>query len=152
MHKRFSRHIAGILILLACLLLACLLLACPSVLAVNISAESNPASLPAGGEATLTITLSNDGAASMENIQISSAYSGISFETAGYSVAPGESRNFSTTVVLSDSAVGQALTFDVSWTEAGEPRSGSATVDVYKRQSSMLPISSSMIKPDLGLP
>ena len=134
MCNRFKAALGSLLALLLCLGLWA-----PAAFAAQLSAQASPAALPAaGGEATLTVAIANDGQAPMENIQINSAYSGIAFETAGITIGPGESRNFSTTVLLSDSALGQPLSFDVNWIENGEAKSGSASVTILREAGAAL--------------
>ncbi len=116
--------------------LLCLCLWAPAALAAQVSASASPAYLASSGQVTISLAVTNDGDATMENIQISSAYSGVTFDSQGTSLAPGESRTFSTTVQLSEAALGQTLSFDVLWTENGESRSDSASV-VVERQSAV---------------
>lgn len=132
MSNRFKTRITGILVLILCLSLAA------PAFAAQIAAEANPAILAAAGEVTLTITVQNNGDAPMENLHISSAYSGIAFHTQGEAIAPGQSQPFSTTAVLSDAAIGQPLTFDISWTENGEAKSGVASVTVERQAGAAL--------------
>ncbi len=140
MSKRSKSRIAGLLALLLCLGLA------QPALAAKLDAQASPSALAAAGEVTLTINVHNDGAFAMENLRISSAYSGIEFNTQGAAIEPGSSRPFSVAVGLSEAALGQALTFDVSWTENGEAKSGAASVTVQKQASASLTASFSASK------
>lgn len=140
MSNRCKTRIAGLLALLLCLGLA------NPALAAKLSAEANPASLAAAGEVTLTVTVKNDGEVPMENLNISSAFSGIEFNTQGVSIAPGSSQPFSVTTNLSDAALGQALNFAVSWTENGEQKTGSASVTVERLANASLTASFSASK------
>lgn len=132
MSNRSKKHIAGLLAFLLCMGLAA------PALAARLSAAANPNVLAASGEVTLTITVQNDGSAPMENLQISSAYSGIDFNGQGVTIEPGNTQNFSATVMLSDAALGQALTFDLHWVENGESKSGSASVTVQRQAGTSL--------------
>lgn len=140
MSNRSKKLLGGLISLFLCLSLAA------PALAARISTVANPASLAGAGEATLTITVQNDGEAAMENLQISSAYAGIEFNTQGVSIEPGQSHPFSATVNLSDGALGQALAFNLSWMENGEAKSGSASVTVERQAGASLSASFSASK------
>lgn len=133
MSNRLRTRITG----LSLAILLCLSLSAPA-LAAQIGAVADPPVLTAAGQVTLTITVANDGAAAMESLRISSPYSGLAFDTGDASIEPGQSRAFSTTVNLSEAAIGQALGFDLSWTENGEPKSGSASVTVSRQAGASL--------------
>ncbi|MDR0840162.1 MAG: hypothetical protein LBN26_02090 [Christensenellaceae bacterium] len=117
--------------------LLCLASAAPAF-AIGLQAWANPPALPAGGSTSIAITVSNDGDAIMEQIQIGSAYSGISFNTAGASIAPGDSKTFTSAVTLGDATLGQPLLFDVTWAENGVPYSSTTSVIVEREAPSGL--------------
>lgn len=125
---------------LGCLLalLLCFGLWIPGAQAAQIQAQSSPAAMTTGGEVTLFLTVTNDGEAVMENIQISSAYSGIAFDGMGTSIDPGAEKTFSATVIVSDAALDQPISFDLNWLENGEPRSGSASVTIQRQAAAVL--------------
>ena len=104
---------------LGCLLalLLCFGLWAPAAQAAQIQAQSSPAAMTTGGEVTFSITITNDGEAVMENVQISSAYSGIAFDGVGASIDPGAEKTFSATVIISEAALDQPISFDLNWLE-----------------------------------
>lgn len=125
---------------LGCLLalLLCFGLWAPAAQAAQIQAQSSPAAMTTGGEVTFSITVANDGEAAMENFQISSAYSGIVFDGMGASIDPGAEKTFSATVIVSDAALDQPISFDMNWLENGELRSDSTSVTIQRQAAAVL--------------
>ena len=125
-----------------CLVLAFLLcaIAVPA-LAADITAGATPSSMATAGEATIQITIINDGDAAMEQIQISSAYSGIAFDTQGASIAPGKSQSFSGSVTVGDTLLGTPIPFDVTWLESGIQKSASTSVTIERQVAASLAVS-----------
>ncbi len=109
-------------------------------LAATIKASADPAMLPTEGEARISIAVTNDGAAPMENIVISNPYQ-LLFDTSGAVVNPGESRTFSVTAVIPDQLLGMTLTFDLSWTENNEQKNGSVSVVILRGSKSGVTVS-----------
>ena len=128
MNNRLKKSIAGLLALLVCLSLSL------PALAVHVSTGANPSTLAAAGQVTLSITVLNDGDSTMDNLYISSPYAGLEFPTGNASIEPGSSKTFSATVSLSESAIGQALNFEVTWFENGEQKTSTASITVGKGQ------------------
>ncbi len=122
---------------LTALVLAALVLAAlpQTAHAATITASADPAMMPSEGAATLSVTVTNDGTAAMESIYISNPYQ-LAFETAGVVLNPGESKKFSVTASIPDALLGVPLSFDVSWTENGEIKTGSAAVTVLRGNAS----------------
>ena len=125
---------------LGCLLalLLCFGLWAPAAQAAQIQAQSSPAAMTTGGEVTFSITITNDGEAVMENVQISSAYSGIAFDGVGASIDPGAEKTFSATVIISEAALDQPISFDLNWLENGELRSDSTAITIQRQAAAVL--------------
>ena len=125
---------------LGCLLalLLCFGLWVPAAQAAQIQAQSSPAAMTTGGEVTFSITITNDGEAVMENVQISSAYSGIAFDGVGASIDPGAEKTFSATVIISEAALDQPISFDLNWLENGELRSDSTAITIQRQAAAVL--------------
>lgn len=125
---------------LGCLLalLLCFGLWVPVAQAAQIQAQSSPAAMTTGGEVTFSITITNDGEAVMENVQISSAYSGIAFDGVGASIDPGAEKTFSATVIISEAALDQPISFDLNWLENGELRSDSTAITIQRQAAAVL--------------
>ena len=125
---------------LGCLLalLLCFGLWVPAAQAAQIQAQSSPAAMTTGGEVTFSITITNDGEAVMENVQISSAYSGIVFDGVGASIDPGAEKTFSATVIISEAALDQPISFDLNWLENGELRSDSTAITIQRQAAAVL--------------
>ena len=116
------------------LMLTCL---CGTALAATIKASADPAALSAEGVATISVNVSNDGDAPMENITISNPYQLI-FDTAGATINPGESKTFSVSATIPDALLNQPLSFDLSWTENGEVKTGTASVTILRGSTSAI--------------
>lgn len=100
-------------------------------LAAQFTATSTPAAVPAeGGSVTLSVTVYNDSSHAMENISIANSGTVLFPGTSGAVIAPGQSMTFQQTVTVPASLVGSPLTFDVTWTENGEAKSGSFPITV----------------------
>ena len=113
--------------LLAAALCLCL---CTGALAADINGTSTPESLSAAGNVTFTFTMTNTGQEQMTDIHI---YLGGNeyFDTAGYTIDPGESRSFtSTPLAVADSLIGQPIGFEITWLENGEAHSASPTITI----------------------
>lgn len=106
-----------------------------AALAATVKVTADPAALAAEGSAKITVNVTNDGAVAMENITISNPYQ-LLFETSGAVVSPGETKKFSVNATIPDSLLNQALTFDLSWTEDGEPKTGSGSVTILRGSAS----------------
>lgn len=104
-------------------------------LAATITASADPAMLAVQGESRISVTVTNDGEAAMENIAISNPYQ-LLFDTSGVIINPGESKTFSVTATIPDQFLGVSLTFDLSWTENGEQKSGSTSVVIARGSKS----------------
>ncbi len=100
-------------------------------LAAQFTASSTPTAVPAeGGSVTLSVTIYNDSANAMENISISHNGTSLFPGTGGAVIKAEESITFQQTVTVPASLVGSPLSFDVAWTENGEPKSGTFAVTV----------------------
>lgn len=98
--------------------------------AASINIFSDPGALGSeGGSVQLSISLANDSAYAMENIAITNNGNRF-FETSGVAIAPGETTTFSQTVSIPASLLGQAIVFDIAWTENGEQKLSSAAVTI----------------------
>lgn len=98
--------------------------------AASVNITSTPGALPAdGGSVQLSVSITNDSSFPMENIAITNSGNRF-FETSGVVIQPGETTTFSQTVSIPASMLGQAISFDVSWTENGSPMASTATVTV----------------------
>jgi uncharacterized repeat protein (TIGR01451 family) len=104
-------------------------------LAATITASADPAMMTVQGEARISVTVTNDGETAMENIVISNPYQ-LLFDTSGAVVNPGESKTFSVTATVPDQLLGVTLSFDLSWTENGEQKSGSTSVVIVRGSKS----------------
>ena len=72
---------------------------------------------------------------SYTDITISNAY-GVSFNTSGVVLEPGNNTTFTGTMYVTDELIGVTLTFTVSWTDGGERKSESVTTIVKRRNVS----------------
>jgi len=116
-------------LLIICLLVLALFPA--GTLAAQFTATSAPAAVPAeGGSVTLSVTIYNDSLYPMENIIIASSGTALFPSTSGAVISSGQSMTFQQTVTVPAALVGTALTFDVTWTENGEAKSGSFPITV----------------------
>ncbi len=109
--------------------------------AADVTTSATPSSMATAGEAVIEITVSNDGSAAMEQIQISSAYSGIFFDTQGASIAPGKSQSFSCSLAVGDALLGTAIPFDITWLENGVQKSASSSVTIERQIAASLSVS-----------
>lgn len=121
------RNITAVLI--ACFLLVTLV---PTgSFAAQFTATATPAAVPAeGGSVTFSVTINNDSQYPMENIAISNGGTALFQGTQGVTIAPGQSMTFQQSVTVPAALVGQTLTFDVTWTENGEPKSSTFPITV----------------------
>ena len=105
-------------------LMALLIMLVPGAVAfaARLSASASPSSMSAGGMATITVNVTNDGASVMENISIVSE-SGVAFPIGSSSIQPGSSQSYSQTMYVSEDMLGKPITMTVSWTEDGVAKS-----------------------------
>lgn len=115
---------------LACTLAAVCMLIGSVASAASINIFSNPSALGAeGGSVQLSISIANDSSYTMENITITNNGTRF-FETNGVTIASGETTTFSQNVSIPAALLGQAIVFDISWTENGEIKVSSAAVTI----------------------
>lgn len=115
---------------LACTLAVVCMLIGSVASAASINIFSNPSALGAeGGSVQLSISIANDSSYTMENITITNNGTRF-FETNGVTIASGETTTFSQNVSIPAALLGQAIVFDISWTENGEVKVSSAAVTI----------------------
>lgn len=115
---------------LACTLAVVCMLIGSVASAASINIFSNPSALGAeGGSVQLSISIANDSSYTMENITITNNGTRF-FETNGVTIASGETATFSQNVSIPAALLGQAIVFDISWTENGEIKVSSAAVTI----------------------
>ena len=117
--------------------------------AAEVSASVLPVSMISAGDGTITITLKNtnepaeDGSGTaITDISITPSIPDVYFDTAGASIAPGESKSFSAACYFSEEMLNTSLSFTVSYTEGTRARSKDVSVKVLaaKPSSALVPL------------
>ncbi len=118
--------------------------------AAEVSASVLPVSMISAGDGTITITLKNtnepaeDGSGTaITDISITPSIPDVYFDTAGASIAPGESKSFSAACYFSEEMLNTSLSFTVSYTEGTRARSKDVSVKVLAAKTSSVTLTRS---------
>lgn len=118
--------------------------------AAEVSASVLPVSMISAGDGTITITLKNtnepaeDGSGTaITDISITPSIPDVYFDTAGASIAPGESKSFSAACYFSEDMLNASLPFTVSYTEGTRARSKDVSVKVQTAKASSVTLTRS---------
>lgn len=118
--------------------------------AAEVSASVLPVSMISAGDGTITITLKNtnepaeDGSGTaITDISIIPSIPDVYFDTAGASIAPGESKSFSAACYFSEEMLNTSLPFTVSYTEGTRARSKDVSVKVLAAKTSSVTLTRS---------
>lgn len=118
--------------------------------AAEVSASVLPVSMISAGDGTITITLKNtnepaeDGSGTaITDISITPSIPDVYFDTAGASIAPGESKSFSAACYFSEEMLNTSLPFTVSYTEGTRARSKDVSVKVLTAKTSSVTLTRS---------
>ena len=118
--------------------------------AAEVSASVLPVSMISAGDGTITITLKNtnepaeDGSGTaITDISITPSIPDVYFDTAGASIAPGESKSFSAACYFSEEMLNTSLPFTVSYTEGTKARSKDVSVKVQTAKASSVTLTRS---------
>ena len=118
--------------------------------AAEVSASVLPVSMISAGDGTITITLKNtnepaeDGSGTaITDISITPSIPDVYFDTAGASIAPGESKSFSAACYFSEDMLNASIPFTVSYTEGTRARSKDVSVKVLAAKTSSVTLTRS---------
>ena len=118
--------------------------------AAEVSASVLPVSMISAGDGTITITLKNtnepaeDGSGTaITDISITPSIPDVYSDTAGASIAPGESKSFSAACYFSEEMLNTSLSFTVSYTEGTRARSKDVSVKVLAAKTSSVTLTRS---------
>lgn len=134
---------------LLCAVLSLALLLCfGAAYAAEVAASVLPATMLSEGEGKITVTVNNsneaDSGINISDITILSAnYPDLAFSTAGTTVAPGESKSFSTSYYFSSEMLNTSIPLTVSYVEGDKARSKDVSVKVASAKASSVTLTRS---------
>ncbi len=136
--------------LLGAVFFLALLLMLGTAYAAEVSASVLPVTMISAGDGTVTITIKNTNApaedgsgAAITDISITPSIPDVYFDTAGASIAPGESKSFSAACYFSEEMLNTSLSFTVSYTEGTKARSKDVSVKVLTAKTSSVTLTRS---------
>ena len=136
--------------LLGAVFFLALLLMLGTAYAAEVSASVLPVTMISAGDGTVTITIKNTNApaedgsgTAITDISITPSIPDVYFDTAGASIAPGESKSFSAACYFSEEMLNTSLSFTVSYTEGTKARSKDVSVKVLTAKTSSVTLTRS---------